>query len=151
MVCPISSFASDWQGIAFNGSTLYYMDYESVAPYKNLTKAWIRIQYATPQETDTNPTKLYISEKQLQYFDCKQKLMGMTAFTSYGVGEASGTVIESVEGSIENRRLKDVVPDTVGETIFKVACSSSERAKIKAMNESFKKAFDEAKRERSTR
>lgn len=143
LATPTLSFASDWQPIVYNRSTMYYLDYESVTSHRGLVKAWISVKYSTPQKSDASLPQPYIAEKNLQYFDCKKNLMGMTAFTLYA---ANGTVVDSFAGDVNLMKLTDVVPDSIGERIFKVACSPSERVKIKAMNESFRKKADDAGR-----
>lgn len=144
---PIICSAANWQSVAFSRGSVYYMDFDSITPFKQYIKAWIGIQYPEPQLTDTIPGKQYQNEKVLYYFSCKQKSFAITTFTLYGVGKENNQVVDTFSSPFDERKLRDIPPESVVEQLITPACDATSRKKILADNETVRKAIEDAKKE----
>ena len=130
-----SVHASDWQLATSSDSNLLYVDFESLVPVGAYRKAWVRIDYFQDKEENDYPKKQYRSVKSLYYFDCTGKRSAVVQRTLYPRVFGEGEVVKSQSVRFNENLLDDVVPDSVGEGLLKVACATpAERAKLKAKN-----------------
>lgn len=148
LLTSAQSFASDWQYVGGPTTASNYMDFASIGSVSGYRKAWVRVDYLEAQQTSGYPAKKFASAKFLYYFDCSGKLLATTQLVLYEKHFAEGEVVSSSSSKFDPKRLDDVVPDSVGENLLNVACSDSERTKIRAKNreadKQLQKYLDEA-------
>jgi hypothetical protein len=142
---PVLCAASDWQKVAATDNSAYLMDFDSIVPADGYRKAWMRIGYFTEQKTDNYHQKIFRSQKQLFYFDCKARSLTLVQSISYEGVVGNGDVVESFTWKFDPKKLADFIPDSIGEAMSKAACgSTAERLKIKRANlEESKKLMEE--------
>ncbi len=136
-VLSSSAIGADWV-FATQGtdSTRHFIDGESVVRGKGgVAKAWILAEYQSPQEIDG---KRYYSTKNLYLFDCANRTVALKQSTSYS---QTGEVVSSV--GLDERELKfsDVVPESIGETWFQLACGkvAIEKSEVPETDESWRR------------
>ena len=131
---PIAN-ASDWQVVASQGSSFFYMDFDSVASVGAYKKAWVKGEYYKALETSNYPKKEYHSSKTLYYFDCGSKMLGSTQFIAYEKMGGLGDVVASSSIKFDSKGMEEIIPDTMGEKFLTIACDTPVmRAKIKKQN-----------------
>lgn len=96
-----------------------YLDAASITRAGREVRMWTIDDYRQPQTDIAN--KPYRSVKSHWTFDCAKRLSDvMTAFY-YAEGMAQGDPVHS--GAVSERQWDKVVPGSVGELAFKVACA----------------------------
>lgn len=137
-----SAIGSDWQLVSQSEKAIYSMDFQSLAPVGAYRKAWILITHIEAQDTYGYPKKTYHSEKLLYYFDCSAKMLEVAQRVRYSDASGRGAVVETLSLKFDPKQFDDVVPDSIGETLNRVACGSpTARARIKAENDAVEAAF----------
>ena len=91
---------------------IYYFDYSTIRKASNRVKVWELIDFSIAQ-------KVGLSMKSQAEFDCENEQSRLLFILSYdknmGMGEPNNTVNEPSEW-------QPVVPESVGEALFKAAC-----------------------------
>lgn len=133
---PVTSFAANWQFTTESGTgDVFQMDFDSIAPVGSYRKTWVQVIYQAEMESKGYPKKKYQTSRMLYYFDCQKKMSTVVHMVNYLGKYAKGEVVESNSGKFDVADLKDIVPDTVGETLLQTACATDKaRAKIVAEN-----------------
>jgi hypothetical protein len=88
--------------------------------YNNIINVWFQNTYAKPQKAAGQNKNYYISTKHRDQINCATSQMGTVSGTSYNY---RGVVVDSFTSSYVT--LNDVVPDTIGEAMFKTACQQA--------------------------
>lgn len=119
LMTPAASVASDWYFISetkFGG--MHYIDASSITTQANGTKrAWF-------SDVDTNGNY----SKTLFSFICTTRELDLIRYIDY---DNKGQVLKT--GGAQKRDYSPVTPDTVGETMFEIACSKSPKIMLKSV------------------
>ncbi|WP_151805373.1 surface-adhesin E family protein [Acinetobacter junii] len=119
----ISSFSSgaDWKyaSMGSHSDRAIYVDSSQYDyDYKNNTiKTWFK----TDSYEDENSKKIYTRSKKLHQFSCLDKKAKILAYVEY---DKDGGVTSSAQRESKDAKYELVVPDTVGEDLWKVSCAS---------------------------
>lgn len=98
----------------------YYMDPARMTKTSNRVQAWVKVDHSK------NRSISYRSEMQLHSFICaaqKSRLLSFTEYDSYGKVVRSKSVIDT---SYSDIGYDPITPETVGETLMRIACGDSE-------------------------
>lgn len=135
MLMPAFAVASEWQYLNGNESKYLEMDFSSISSGGQYKKAWAGTVYLTPQNANVYPARTYSSDRTLYYFDCLGQRLQTVQYIQYENMFGEGEVISSSSVKFNPQNLTDVVPDSVGEALLKLACGpASDREKIRARN-----------------
>jgi hypothetical protein len=104
-----------WIGTADEKSTVY-ADLERIRRTGHLAKTWTLRDYKTAQDV---LGKSYSSSKLLIEFDCQQELFRTAGAYAYSENMGNGIMVQS---DTEPAKWQPVVPDSIGEIIWKLAC-----------------------------
>ncbi|WP_109441885.1 surface-adhesin E family protein [Acinetobacter haemolyticus] len=113
------SFGADWKYAAIgaqNDRAIYVDSSQYIYDKKNNTvKAWFK----TVSYKDLEGSETYTKSKNLYQFSCLDNKIKLLAYVNYS---KDGSVISS--GSQESKSVKFdfVIPDTIGESMWRVAC-----------------------------
>jgi hypothetical protein len=94
-----------------------YVDPDSIRRKGNLVKMWQLYDYKTVQ---TVAGDLLLSFKRYNEYDCTEERTRMLAYTWFSGNMASGKVVYSTP---DEQQWEPVVPRTINQTLWKVACS----------------------------
>ena len=109
---------SEWTAVIAeesNGGSIFYFDYSTIRKASNRVKVWELRDFSNAQEVGVR----VLSIKSQTEFDCENEQSRLLFILSYvknmGMGEPNNTVNEPSEW-------QPVVPESVGEALFKAAC-----------------------------
>jgi hypothetical protein len=94
-----------------------YVDPDSIRRKGNLVKMWQLYDYKTVQ---TVAGDSLLSIKRYNEFDCTEERTRMLAYTWFSGNMATGKVVYSTP---DEQQWEPVVPRTINQTLWKVACS----------------------------
>ncbi|MFN3073190.1 surface-adhesin E family protein [Acinetobacter sp. TY2] len=121
LLSPGLSFGADWKyaAIGAQDDRAIYVDSSQYNYDKknNSIKAWFK----TDSYEDDNSKKTYTRSKKLFQFSCLDNKMKLLAYVNY---DKKGNVISSSQLDSKEVKYDIVIPDTVGESLWKVACIS---------------------------
>ena len=114
-------FGADWKYAAMGAQDdrAIYVDSSQYNYDKknNSIKAWFK----TDSYVDDNSKDTYTRSKNLFQFSCLDNKIKLLAYVNY---DKKGNVISSNQLDSKEAKYSAVIPDTVGESIWKVACIS---------------------------
>lgn len=117
MVLVSNSAMAKWINVSSgDDDSRYYFDMDTKRKNKNIVKVWVLSDYKTAIEGD-------LSAKRLQEFDCKDSTLRSVAGSYYTGNMGSGNVTTSINKVNDWR---PVIPETIGETLWKYACGKNE-------------------------
>ena len=120
-----SAFAANWVDIAGNNEVTVFIDTDSIRRNGTRVKTWLKWQWIKEQDIPNSyPPKRYLSEKQLQVSDCQRRTLAIAQGVRYSNAEGTD-VIDSYAVEERKWQFTEVVPETIGETIVRVACKPS--------------------------
>lgn len=105
-----------------------YLDRESITRSGREVRMWTLDDYRKPQ-TDIEG-KTYRSVKSQWTFDCAARVSDVLMAFYYAEGMAQGAEVHS--GAADPRQWDKVIPGSVGELAFRIACKRPDAAKTKA-------------------
>ena len=111
---------AEWKSIGSVESYDVYIDSTTVRRTGNLARMWQLRNYRTAQKSDDG--RSYLSEVIQSEYDCIQEKQHLIAYTEYLGKMGTGGVV-----NVGNRATEwaPVVPGSVGEALWKVACASA--------------------------
>lgn len=114
------SFGADWKfaAVGANGDRMYVDSSQYNYNKKtNTIAAWFEIVKYKNSEGD----ETYVDSKYLFQFSCLDKKSKLLAYVNYNT---NGEVISSDSRDGKNVKFNIIIPDSVGEDLWKVACTS---------------------------
>ncbi|MEI6067967.1 MAG: surface-adhesin E family protein [Methylococcaceae bacterium] len=110
---------AEWTNIGGNDNQGMnaYVDITTIRKHGNLVKIWYLTDY---KKNQTFQELKYLSSKSQREYDCKEEQSRGVAFSWFSGNMGDGGVVYS--GGTEGRQWEPVQPESVGETLFKVAC-----------------------------
>ena len=109
--------SAEWTRVDDNNQYIQYVDRATIRRNGNLVKMWDLKDYKTKQ---TVAGYSYLSTKGQQEYDCKEEKKRLLAFTWFDGQMGSGKVVYS-NGNVKDE-LEPIEPESVGETLWKIAC-----------------------------
>ncbi|WP_151838127.1 MULTISPECIES: surface-adhesin E family protein [unclassified Acinetobacter] len=115
------SYGADWKYAAIGGQNdrAIYVD-SSQYNYdmkNNSIKAWFK----TDSYEDDNSKNIYTRSKNFFQFSCADNKLKLLAYVNY---DKKGDVVSSGQSDSKDIQYSMVIPDTIGESLWKVACIS---------------------------
>lgn len=113
-----SNAAAEWVlvGSSKDGMTVY-ADTNRILKAGNKIKMWRLFDFNSTQKA--NGVSAYMSNMGLDEYDCKEILSRTIAFYFYSDNMGHGEVVYS---NTDTNKLNPVLPDSIGETLWKFAC-----------------------------
>ncbi|WP_419719521.1 surface-adhesin E family protein [Burkholderia gladioli] len=117
-------FAADWVEIGASSEATMYLDRSSIRYDGQRIKAWEMLDFKTAFVVPGSyPQKFYRSNKQQHLIDCREGKSALLQYVSYDGQMGQGSVVGSGQDPARQPRLDDMVPDSIGESFLKSACS----------------------------
>lgn len=123
MSTSIAAFAeSDWKVVGTTKENIYGIDLNSISmvneyPYQKNKKAWIKNVIVNDLTKDGMTVGDY--NMVLEWANCDNRTLGYKSNTAY---KKDGTVISNLSNSKSYVQMNDVIPGTIGESIFETIC-----------------------------
>ncbi|WP_369021508.1 surface-adhesin E family protein [Verminephrobacter aporrectodeae] len=113
--------AANWEYVGDSRNTgMIYVDTASIAKSPFGRKAWVRVEFYSPQEVNNRKHSSGIS---LYHCDCQGRSLSVVKMAFYSGDNRSGDIVYSWSGKPTKDSLEDVMPDTVEEMILDFVCS----------------------------
>lgn len=112
------AYSAKWDRLTGGDEWVVNIDTESLFVEKNKRAIWVLWNYSKPQTESSDG--LYQSSKARWHFDCKLHLAGLKSIVAYSESHGLGTLVW--QKSVEQPVLEEIVPDSVGETLWKRVC-----------------------------
>ena len=119
-----TTYGADWQPLPGTESALAYVDRESIAPRGKYMRAWVMLDYFSPQKTQSYPQREYRSGKYLWAFDCVEKRWAAIQGVNLTGDGGQGEVVESTSVDWSLARFVDVVPESLAEGVLRRVCAA---------------------------
>ena len=119
--------AATWVDLGQAEGLSAHIDADSLRLSGGKAKAWVRWTWAQPQDLPGWPGRSYRSEKQLHVIDCEQGTLAEAQGVRYAGPDGQEEVDSYVLPEAE-RTPTDVIPETLGESVFHYACSARRHA-----------------------
>jgi hypothetical protein len=113
--------APAWVKISIVGPTTGYVDPETIVREGDTVKMMALMDYATPPDKN----EIYLSTRRLSEYDCKERKQRAVTVAAYSGHMGTGDLVNSA--SDPSRDWRPLVPGSVAETMWKVACSKRGR------------------------
>ena len=108
--------AADWVFLDWTPSYSAYADPTTVRQSGERVRMWTLTDYRSVQTYDGSA---YLSNKAEFEHDCQAGRVRMLAFSLYSEAKGSGKVVHS---DVHPGKWQQIVPDTIGQTMWKFAC-----------------------------
>lgn len=117
--------AATWVSIADASGVEVFVDVDSIRVTGPQVRTWLKWEWEKPFELKhLVPVRSYKLEKQLQVSNCVDRTLAISQGTRYA--ELDGKdVVESY--SIPKLEFTEAVPESIGESIIKFACTNRSR------------------------
>ena len=96
-----------------------YVDRSTIRRNGDVSRIWILKDYASTQEDHGD---VYKSTKQLKLFNCKEETSAILSLLRTSGSMGSGDVVWSIHQKYNELDWRQIVPDSVDETHWKIAC-----------------------------
>lgn len=111
----LNASASTWNVVSINDDALYFFDADTVEKTRDKNVlVWVKLVRTTKADADGS-----WADALRWKFNCPKRTIQTLAWSSY---DRDGTFIRSSQATGKE---SEVIPDSVGETILKVACDPS--------------------------
>lgn len=118
-----NAYSADWKLVGRSDKTYAFVDDSSIVAQKANRKAWIMW---SDIEEDSKPSSGSLpvtrSAKVLSHFNCAERTSADVQRITYSGFGGEGESITSQKYTVSPASFFEVVPDTVGETIFNYIC-----------------------------
>lgn len=119
-----SSHAATWVKLHENNSAKLMLDKQSVLQKDNLKRAWIKIEYRSPQKNFESPEKEYNLSKLLWFFDCPSQ----KAATSQVFQYLDNELVYSAGIDSKSAEFIEPVPETDVDIAMRYVCQTDKSA-----------------------
>lgn len=83
IICSPATQAATWVKLNDSAHSRLLLDKQSIVTQATLKKAWVKVEYKTPQKNPDSVDKVYNLSKALWHFDCAQKTSATTQVFQY--------------------------------------------------------------------
>lgn len=120
---------AEWLPIGGNDEVAVYVDRDTVRRTGTRVKTWLKWEWLKPQAIlQTYPPKMFVLHKQLQITDCAKGTLAAAQGIYYGDLDGA-QVVDTYIYSETSWSFSEAVPETIGESIVKFACKTSQPKK----------------------
>lgn len=120
---PFISHAATWRQVLEQNGERIDMDISSIVHHGSTTEVWFRSTFNTPQSLpgrDGLPLPLsYSSSLGFYVMDCEARTEALLQIVDY---DAAGNKVYSSSLPLSSASLEHIIPDSLGEQMFNVAC-----------------------------
>ena len=109
-----------WTNIGGTNDFDEYIDISTKRKVGNKVKVWALVNFRIPQ--NDNNDGAYLSEVYNIEFDCVNENYKFLSITDYAESMQAGKVVSSFNYPPEKSELRNITPNSVMETKFKLAC-----------------------------
>lgn len=107
-----------------NAAPTWSIDIDSIAVTAQYRKAWVRVDYSSPQDLDpsfrTSPTNLfYQNALVLYYVECSSQMISTPQANYYSPKDE---FVGSFSGKFNPELLRDVAPGTIAKRVLDYIC-----------------------------
>jgi carbonic anhydrase len=120
-----NSMAAVWVKINENNLSKLSVDKQSILQKEQLTRAWIKIEYKTPQKNIESPDKEYDLSKLLWYFNCAEQKSATSQVFQY----LNAQLIYSAGIDAKGAEFIEPVPETDFDLAMRYVCSTRKPVK----------------------
>lgn len=117
-LAPHFAHASQWLAIKKTDVTQLMIDKQSLIEEKPYLKAWIKVEYQTPQKNIESVDRLYNNAKALWYFDCEKRKAATIQVFQYEQSE----LVYSAGTTVKQADFIEPLPDSEVEIAQSYAC-----------------------------
>lgn len=121
LVCAFNCEAASWIKLKDNAYSRLMLDKQSVITQDAYKKAWVKVEYKTPQKNPDSVDKEYTLSKALWYFDCKVQTAATTQVFQYMHQE----LVYSAAVELKSAEFTEPQPDSDVEIAMRFVCKSS--------------------------
>lgn len=114
-----ASSAANWYIVRADDARAFLVDLDSIADVSGYKKIWTKEFLFKERPIPSDTFKSYVSQVGLWYYDCKEKKTSVPANYFYN---KDGEVIGGTTRQFKPSQMEDVIPDSIGEEIGKIAC-----------------------------
>jgi hypothetical protein len=112
--------SAEWQFIVKDSSgTDYFIDLSTKRQQGQYTLVWEMVDYSKAQQWNG---KSFNSVKQLSVYQCSELRLGGKSSVLYSGKLGMGNTVHNQSQEMRDVKFDDLVPDTVGETLFNIVC-----------------------------
>lgn len=130
LACAHNSEAASWVKLKDNAYSRLMLDKQSVLTQDAYKKAWVKVEYKTPQKNPDSVDKEYTLSKALWYFDCKVQTTATTQVFQYLHQE----LVYSAAVELKNAEFIEPQPDSDVEIAMRYVCKAASTAASTAGN-----------------
>ncbi len=123
-----NSMAAVWVKLNENTTSKLSVDKQSMLHKEQLTRAWVKIEYKTPQKNIDSPDKEYDLSKLLWYFDCPAQKSATSQVFQY----LNAQLVYSAGIDVKGAEFIEPVPETDLDLAMRYVCSNIKPVKVAA-------------------
>ena len=116
MMLFASQAMAEWIKASETDAYVEYIDLSTVQKYGNVVKMWSLVDY----KNNNHNGYYFLSSKLLHQYDCQERTSLSLTTVDYTGNMGEGDVVESYD--FNDAKPHNIVPGTIGETLWKVAC-----------------------------
>jgi hypothetical protein len=120
MTCSVSW--AEWEIDSHDVTSTSYHDKSSIRKSGVITKMWTMTEYHE-LKIDRKGAR-YKSQKTLSEYNCQEQQINVSAITRYSGSHGSGSAIYSQTWQESERQWNAVIPGSIGEGQWQIACSN---------------------------
>ena len=114
--------AASWVVVGESQEVSAHLDTESLRREGSRVRTWLKWNWRDEQDIqNTYPIKRFRFERQLQVSDCRTKQYAIVQHIWYS--SEDGVLVSSVTVPERQWEFSEAAPETIGESIIKLACS----------------------------
>lgn len=119
--------AASWVAVGESPEVSAYLDTESLRREGSRVRTWLKWTWRDEQDIqNTHPIKRFRFERQLQVSDCRTKQYAIVQSIWYS--NEDGALVSSLVVPERQWEFSEAAPDTIGESIIRLACNTLPRA-----------------------
>lgn len=120
-----NSAAAVWVKLNENGVSKLLVDKQSILQKEQLTRAWVKLEYKTPQKNIESPDKEYDLSKLLWYFDCPAQKSATSQVFQY----LNAQLVYSAGIDVKSAEFIEPVPETDLDMAMRYVCATNKQVK----------------------
>ena len=116
LLMTATAASAEWTRVGDTDEHIQFVDRATIRRNSNLVKMWDLAAYKTVRDTVGHP---YWSRNNQREYDCKEEQVRTLAFTVFVGKMGDGKVVFTHS---ETEKWDPISPESVGETLWKIAC-----------------------------
>jgi carbonic anhydrase len=119
-VCSPATQAANWVKLNDSAHSRLLLDKQSIVTQAALKKAWVKVEYKTPQKNPDSVDKVYNLSKALWHFDCAQQTSATTQVFQY----LNQELVYSASVDMKGAEFIEPMPDSDLQIAMQYVCKS---------------------------